>query len=142
MESDFNHSSFAEMVSSNTSSSPPDMNSSNNWEILQMLSTISSQMSSNYQALQDNIVKNDLCLTANFQNVIQEMDTFKQQVREEIDMLRNNLPPVLGFSSSNSNNVTLSVPSSPQAQSNSLPPTLLVNSMAGFNLSSPQDFQT
>jgi hypothetical protein len=99
-------------------------------------------MSSNYQALQDNIVKNDLCLTANFQNVIQEMDTFKQQVREEIDMLRNNLPPVLGFSSSNSNNVTLSVPSSPQAQSNSLPPTLLVNSMAGFNLSSPQDFQT
>jgi hypothetical protein len=87
MESDFNHSSFVEMASSNTSSSPPDMNSSNNWEILQMLSTISSQMSSNYQALQDNIIKNELRLTTVFQNVIQEMDTFKQQVCEEIDML-------------------------------------------------------
>jgi hypothetical protein len=74
--------------------------------------------------------------------VIQEMDTFKQQVREEIDMLQNNLSPALGSSGSNSNNVTLSVPSSPQAQSNSLPSTFLVNSTAGSNLSSPQDFQT
>jgi hypothetical protein len=57
-------------------------------------------------------------------------------------MLQNNVPPALGSSGSNSNNVTLSVPSSPQAQSNSLPSTLLVNSMAGSNLSSPQDFQT
>jgi hypothetical protein len=63
------------------------MNSSNNFEIIQMLSVISSQMTSNYQALQENIVKNDQRFSANIQNIVQEMDMFKQQVRAEIDTL-------------------------------------------------------
>jgi hypothetical protein len=56
------------MVSSNNSSSPSEMNSSNNVEIIKMLLIISSQMTSNYQALKENIVKNDQCLSTNIQN--------------------------------------------------------------------------
>ncbi len=87
MESDFEQSSFAEMVSSNNSSSPSEMNSSNNVEIIKMLLIISSQMTSNYQALKENIVKNDQCLSTNIQNLVQEMNIFKQQLRAEIDTL-------------------------------------------------------
>jgi hypothetical protein len=63
------------------------MNSSNNVEIITMLSNISSQMTSNYQALQENIVKNDQRLSTNIQTIAQEMDLFKQQVRAELDTL-------------------------------------------------------
>jgi hypothetical protein len=141
MESDFEQSSPATMASSNKSSSSPTMDSSNNLEIIQMLSAISSQMTSNYQALQDNMVKNDLRLSANFQNVAQEMDMFKQQVRAELDIFRNSLPSAQGSSSSNSNNVSLFVPSSPKNSSTLLPSTPQVTSAAGQNTSSPQEFQ-
>jgi hypothetical protein len=96
-------------------------------------------MTSNYQALQDNMVKNDLRLTANFQTVVQEMDMFKQQVHAEQDMFQNSLPSAQGSSSSNSNNVSLSVPSLPTNSSTLLPSTPQVNSAADQNTSSPQN---
>jgi hypothetical protein len=92
IEADFKQYSVAEMASSNNSSSPSEMNSSNNVEIITMLSNISSQMTSNYQALQENIVKNDQHLSTNIQTIAQEMDLFKQQVRAELDTLRNIVP--------------------------------------------------
>jgi hypothetical protein len=85
--SHFKQYSVAEMASSNNSSSPSEMNSSNNVEIITMLSNISSQMTSNYQALQENTVKNDQRLSTNIQTIAQEMDLFKQQVRAELDTL-------------------------------------------------------
>jgi hypothetical protein len=69
------------------------------------------------------------------------MDMFKQQVCAELDMFRNSLPSAQGSSSSNLNNVSLSVPSLPKNSSTLLPSTPQVNSAVDQNTSSPQDFQ-
>ncbi len=142
MESDFEQSSLAEMASSNNSSSPSEMNSSNNVEIIKMLLIISSQMTSNYQALQENIVKNDQHLSTNVQTIVQEMNIFKQQVRAEIDTIRSSIPQAHGSVGSNSNNISSSVPSSPQNLSTQVPSTHLVNPTLSSNSSSSLDFQT
>jgi hypothetical protein len=66
-------------------SSPTKMVSSSNADIIQMLTTISSQMTSNFQGLQDQMLRNDLHLSADFQMVVKDNDTFKQEVRAKLD---------------------------------------------------------
>jgi hypothetical protein len=106
-----------------------------------MLLIISSQMTSNYQALQENIVKNDQCLSTNIQPIAHEMDMFKQQLRAKIDTLRNIVPQAHCSVGSNSNNISVSVPSSPQNLSNQVPSTHQVNPTLNPNSSPSLDFR-
>jgi hypothetical protein len=64
MESDCEDSSLTKMASP-----------SSNANILHMLSANSSQMTSNYQGLQDQLIQNDLRLSADFQRVVKERST-------------------------------------------------------------------
>jgi hypothetical protein len=141
MESDCKDHSSAKLVSSGNALSSTTMVSSGNSEMLQMLAAISSQMTSNYQALQEQMVQNDSRLSTDFQRVVHDNDSFKQEVRAEIDSLWHLLTSPHVSSSSSSSNVLSSVPDSPPISSSSLPSTTTVNSTSGFSSSSPQDFQ-
>jgi hypothetical protein len=87
MKSDCEDPFLAKMASSSNTSSSTTMVSSSNLDIIQMLTAISSQMASNYQALQDQMVQNDLHLSTQFQGVVQDNDTFKQDVHVELNTL-------------------------------------------------------
>jgi hypothetical protein len=76
MESDCEDSSSTKMASP-----------SSNANILHMLLAISSKMISNYQSLQDKLLQNDQQLSAEFQRVIKDYETFKKDVRVELDSL-------------------------------------------------------
>jgi hypothetical protein len=58
-------------------------------DIIQMLFAISSQITSNYLGLQDGMIQTDLRLSAKFQRVVQDNNTFQQGIRAELDTLRN-----------------------------------------------------
>jgi hypothetical protein len=117
------------------------MESSNNSDMIQMFTAISSQLTSNYQALQDEMVQNDLHLSAEFQKVVQDNEMFKQDVHAEIDIFRNLLTQPHGSSGPPTSSVFSLVPdSSPVSSSSLLASTNLVNSNLGSHSSSPRDF--
>jgi hypothetical protein len=100
-------------------------------DIIQMLSAILTQMMSNYQGLQDQIIQNDLHLSAEFQNVVQDNAIFKQDVQVELDASQNLLtqpnissncsPGSVPFLVSSSTQVSPSASISPSPVTSNLP---------------------
>jgi hypothetical protein len=99
------------------------MNSSSNDDILKMLSLISSQMTSNYQHLQERLDQTDLRLSTELQQVHQVNQDFRQNVSAEMEALRNLITQNTSSSSLPSRDVITPVSGpSPVLSSSTSPP--------------------
>jgi hypothetical protein len=123
-------------------SSSTKMASSSHANIIQMLMAISSQLMSSYQGLQDQLVQTNFCLSTDFQRVGQDNDNFKQDVRAELDALRNLMTQQTSIPSNSSSAVSFTVPSFPSVSSSSSSSTAPVTLPIGASSSPHLDFQT
>jgi hypothetical protein len=121
-------------------SSSPKMISLGHDDILKMLSIISSQMTSNYQDLQECLNQTDLQLSTELRQAHQDNNDFRQNVSTKMDTLWNLITQKTSFPSLQSNDVITPVSSpSPVLSSSSSSPAPIPLSTGVGTLS--EDFQ-
>jgi hypothetical protein len=126
------------MESDCVDNSPPsikvDGGSSNQDNIMQMLTTISTKMMDTIQDLQNQLATNDLKYTAELQKLSQENETFRQNVLAEVHRAN---------SDSNNGSTSSQVSTQPLVSSTAVPPNTTTSGLSASvsTSSSSQDFQ-